>query len=227
MTPKPSTAHSHPQDGSDEILDGVPTIHERMVAVLGELPAVPKAQRNVEQKFNFRGIDDVLNALNPLLAKHGVFYIPNVIERIEEKRTTSKGSVMHTVHLHIEYRFYGLAGDYVSASGWGEGTDMGDKATNKATTGAMKYVLFQVFAISTEDTADADLHTPEETRPERKDDTFDRPTNMARLRELLPASGKTEQDLLDSFHVTSLDVLTDGHLLGAVKRLEELAGANV
>lgn len=143
----------------------VPTIHELMGRVLGDLPAIGKNQRNQQQGFNFRGIDDVLNALNPLLAKHGVFYMPDVIERISEERATRNGGVMYVVHLHVRYRFFGPAGDYIEASGWGEGTDSGDKATNKAMTGAMKYVLFQTFAISTEEASenDSDAHSPEET----------------------------------------------------------------
>ena len=48
------------------------TIHQRIVAIIEEMPAVGKTQRNTEQNFMFRGHDDVMNALNPLLAKHGV-----------------------------------------------------------------------------------------------------------------------------------------------------------
>jgi ERF superfamily protein len=144
------------------------TIYERMVAILAELPAIGKNQKNMQQNFMFRGHDDVLNALNPLLAKHGVFVVPQVLERIVGQRTTSKGSVMFEVNLCVEYVFYGLAGDYVRASAWGEGTDMGDKATNKAMTMAFKNVLNQAFAISTEEMIDSDAHTPEHSVGEPK-----------------------------------------------------------
>lgn len=139
------------------------TVHERMVDILAELPPIGKDQRNEQQGFMFRGHDDVLNALNPLLAKHGVLVIPDVLERVTEQRTTAKGSVMFEVNLHVRYRFYGAAGDSIEASTWGEGTDMGDKATNKAMTMAFKNVLNQAFAISNKEMADADADTPEET----------------------------------------------------------------
>lgn len=141
------------------------TIHERMVAILSDLPAIGKTQRNVQQGFSFRGIDDVLNALNPLLAKHGVYYLPEVVERIDAERHTKNGTAMYVVNLHVRYTFYGLKGDSVTASAWGEGTDMGDKATNKAMTGAQKYCCFQAFAIATEEASnlDSDRNTPEET----------------------------------------------------------------
>lgn len=148
---------------SDLPLDA--SIYQRLAAILAELPAIGKTQRNAQQGFNFRGIDDVLNALNPLLGKYGVFAVPEVLERISDERTTRNGGVMYVTNLHVRYTFYGPAGDSVSGTAWGEGTDSGDKATPKAMTGAMKQVLFQTFAINTEEMAnqDSDHHTPDET----------------------------------------------------------------
>lgn len=139
------------------------TIHQRLIDILGELPPIGKNQKNAQQGFMFRGHDDVLNALNPLLAKHGVFVAPDVLERSVSERTTSKGSVMFEVSLHVGYRFYGAGGDEILASVWGEGTDMGDKATSKAMTMAFKSALNQVFAINTQETIDPDAHGVEET----------------------------------------------------------------
>lgn len=139
------------------------TVYERMIEIIGELPAIGKTQQNREQGFMFRGHDDVMNALNPLLAKHGVFIVPDVIERVVSTRQTSRGSTMYEVNLHVRFTFYGVEGDSFVASGWGEGTDMGDKATNKAMTGAFKYVVAQTFALATAEASDADASSPEET----------------------------------------------------------------
>lgn len=139
------------------------TIHERMIAVLAELPALGKDDYNKQQQFHFRSHDSVMNALNPLLAKHGVFVVPDVIERVTDQRTTSGGKAMYEVNLHVRFTFYGLAGDDLSGSAWGEGTDMGDKSTNKAMTAAFKYLLVQSFGISSGDTADSDRDTNEDT----------------------------------------------------------------
>lgn len=151
-------------------IEQAPSIHVLMARILGELPAIGKNSYNEQQKFHFRGIDDVMNALNPLLAKHGVFFVPDVVERIDSERATRSGSAMYVVNLHVRFRFYGPNGDFIEASGWGEGTDMGDKATNKAMTGAMKYVLFQAFAISTEEASenDGDNASPEQTSGSRR-----------------------------------------------------------
>lgn len=143
-------------------------IHVAMSRVLAELPAIGKNQVNQAQGFKFRGVDDVLNALNPLLAAHGIVVVPHEVREAERsERATARGSVLYVVNLRVRYRFYGPAGDYLEAEGWGEGSDSGDKATPKAMTGAYKYVLFQTFSISTEEASqvDADRGAPEESKP--------------------------------------------------------------
>jgi hypothetical protein len=140
-------------------------IHNRMNAILAELPAIGKSERNEQQQFMFRGHDQVLNALNPLLAKHGVYATPDVLERVTAQRQTRSGGVMYEVNLHVRYTFYASDGSSISASAWGEGTDSGDKSTNKAMTMAFKNVLNQVFAINTQETQNLDTERshPEET----------------------------------------------------------------
>jgi ERF superfamily protein len=128
-----------------------PQIYGLMAQVLANLPAVGKDQVNSQQGFAFRGIDDVMNALNPVLSKHGVFFVPAVEERIAETRMTRNNTTLWTVHLKIRYTFFAPDGSSVEATMWGEGTDVADKATSKAASMAMKYALFQVFAISNEE----------------------------------------------------------------------------
>lgn len=140
------------------------TVHEAIAAVIAEMPAIGKDSYNAQQGFKFRGIDAVVSALKPLIAKHGIVIAPDVEERLYEQRPTRSGSVMHTVHLHVRYRVYGPDGEPIECSTWGEGTDSGDKATNKAMTGAYKYLLFQLFAIADSD-EDGDANTPEDTAP--------------------------------------------------------------
>lgn len=167
------------------------SIYARMVAILAELPAIGKNQRNQQQGFMFRGHDDVMNELNPLLAKHGVFVVPFATERIREYRQTKSGGTMFETNLLVTYRFYGLGGDFVEAAAWGEGTDSGDKDTSKAMTMAFKTVLNQAFAISTEEFGDPDGGTPEPTTRREEAAAFD---PGAQLLEGAPAGAKFLQD---------------------------------
>lgn len=131
-------------------------IYQAITAIMGELGAISKDKKNVQQGFMYRGIDDVMNALNPLLAKHQVFVVPEVLEHIREERQSNKGNTLLYSICKIKYTFYASDGSSISAVVVGEGMDSGDKATNKAMAIAMKYAFFQTFCIATEEMKDPD-----------------------------------------------------------------------
>lgn len=139
-----------------------PLIYAAMAKIVGELPAVGKGKKNKDQGFAFRGIDDLVNALGDVMARHGVFYLPRTLERITEDRLTGGQNPrpMHTVHLHVEFTFYAADGSYVVADCWGEGVDLADKATAKAHTFAQKSCLLEAFCIATADLEDPDSSSP-------------------------------------------------------------------
>ena len=136
------------------------TIHEAIPAIMAEIGAIAKSQRNKQQGFMYRGVDDVTNALQPLLHKHGVFIVPEVLEHKREDRLSGKGNALIYSVCTIKYTFYALDGSSISAVVVGEGMDSGDKASNKAMAIAFKYACFQVFCIPTEEMVDPDAETP-------------------------------------------------------------------
>lgn len=136
-----------------------------MGRVLADVPAVGKnssAPANMGG-YAFRGIEDVLAALKPAMARHGVFCIPDVIERLATERPLGSGKVMFVVDLCIRWTFYGPLGDTLTSTCWGQGTDMGDKATQKAMTSAFKSMLMQTFAIG-DSASDSERHDVPETQ---------------------------------------------------------------
>lgn len=135
-------------------------VHAAIASILNKLQPIGKEQRNKDQNYNFRGIDDVLKKIHPLFAEHGVFMTPDVVEREYEERTSKSGNTGHCAHLHVRWTVYGPQGDSLTFSTWGEGLDYSDKATNKAMTAAFKYALFELFAICDPD-EDADKKTEE------------------------------------------------------------------
>lgn len=143
-----------------------PMIYPAMAAIMAEIPAIGKDKKNVTQNFNYRGIDDVYNALNSVMGKHGVFMCPEVLEQNREERTSKNGTVLAFVTLRVKYLFYAQDGSNVACVVCGEGMDSGDKATNKAMSIAQKYAFFQVFAIPTKEVLDPDADT-HEVKPKR------------------------------------------------------------
>lgn len=142
-------------------------IYTAIPAIMGEIGHIGKDRKNPQQGFMFRGIDQVMNTMKPLLAKHGVFAVPEVVETQRSERTTkSGGNLIYTVH-KMRYHFIASDGSEVCATVVGEGMDSADKSSNKAMAVAFKYACFQVFCIPTEEMAkaDPDGYSPEASVP--------------------------------------------------------------
>lgn len=136
-------------------------IYSRMIAVMRAVGAVGKNSRNTQQQYNFRGVDDVYAELHQHMAEHGVFAVPEVLEEKHEERTTQKGTLLIYRILKVRYTFYAPDGSSVQAVTVGEGMDSGDKASNKAMSGAHKYCLVQAFTIPTAEPKDSENDSPD------------------------------------------------------------------
>ena len=133
------------------------------------LGGVAKDRRNSGQGFNFRGIDQFMNAVAPVIARNGLVVLPRVMSKRQDERQTTKGGVMFYTHLHVEFDFVAVSdGSTHTVATEGEAMDSADKSTNKAMSAALKYALMQAFMIPTEDMQDADAHSPEDVRPRAK-----------------------------------------------------------
>jgi hypothetical protein len=110
--------------------------------------------------YKFRGIDDVYNAISPLLAEHGLCILPRMLSRECTDRISAKGGNLFYVTVEAEFDFVSAEdGSKHTVKTFGEAMDSGDKATNKAMSAAYKYAAFQAFAIPTEGDNDADAQT--------------------------------------------------------------------
>lgn len=139
-------------------------VYQAINAVQSDLSrsGISKDRENSFDKYKFRGIDDVFNALSPLLAKHGLCILPRMLSREVVERESQKGGALFYVTVEAEFDFVCAEdGSKHTVRTFGEAMDRGDKATNKAMSAAYKYAAFQAFAIPTEADNDADAHTHE------------------------------------------------------------------
>ena len=128
---------------------------------------IAKDRGNTQQGYGFRGIDDVYNALAPIISKHGLVILPRVISREVSERMGKSGSSLFYVVVEVEFDFVSSHdGTKHTVKTFGEAMDSGDKATNKAMSAAYKYAAFQTFCIPTEGDNDADAITHETHTPE-------------------------------------------------------------
>lgn len=135
-------------------------IYTALAAVMADCDHVAKRDRNDHQKFMFRGIDAVVNAVGPVLRNHGVIVCPNV-ERVDyETVQTSTGKPATACRVLVTYSFYAEDGTSIDTRVAGEAWDSGDKACPKAMSVAFRTALLQALALPT-DEPDPDSQTYE------------------------------------------------------------------
>lgn len=118
--------------------------------VMGDVQGIGKNDRNDQQRFNFRGIDAVMNAVGPALREHGVAVIPTAQELINDTYSTKSGTMMRNATVRIGWTIIGPAGDTIEGASYGEAADAGDKAVSKAHSVAYRTFLLQALCIPTD-----------------------------------------------------------------------------
>lgn len=128
-----------------------PTVHQALSKVMGDVQAVKKDSKNQAQRFNFRGIDAVMNAVGPALRKYGVTILPEDVDVHRSNGTTANGKQTAEVVVKVTYRVYGPGGDSIHGKVAAEAMDFGDKAIAKAMSVAYRTFLLQALTIPTDD----------------------------------------------------------------------------
>ena len=140
------------------------SIVEAMAAVMSDVQAVAKSDRNDFHKFNFRGIDAVVNAVGPALRKHGVVVVPSVDSVDYAQVQTSNDKTSTACRVVVTYTFW-HGNTYLPCQVAAEAWDHGDKATPKAMSVAFRTALLQALSLPT-DEPDPDHHTYEQAGSE-------------------------------------------------------------
>lgn len=194
-------------------------VYQAIASVQGELAKVgiAKANRNSQQGYNFRGIDDVYAALSPLLAKHSLVVIPRCLERIVAERINSKGNPLFYITVKAEFDFVSAEdGSVHTACTYGEAMDSADKATNKAMSAAYKYAAFMTFAIPTEGDNDADATTHEVAATISQE-------QFTELQSLMDRSGTTAEKICEGYKIEAVAMLPAKSFPALKTRLTKIA----
>jgi hypothetical protein len=102
-------------------------------------------------RYDFRGVDRVVNAVAPLLRKHGVIVIPDLASIEYRDVVRTGGGRSHECVVQMRYHWVGPKGDELVACAAGESLDTSDKGTAKAQAVAWRVCLIQMLAIPTGD----------------------------------------------------------------------------
>jgi hypothetical protein len=136
-------------------------IFQRMSAVTMEISAVAKNLRVGEGRSSYKAVGeaDVLAAVRPIEAKHGIYSYPfsrNILDQRTITTTkTYNGQTTEQQKLFIRvetvYRFVNVdePAEVVDVTSYGDGLDAADKAPGKAMTYSDKYALLKGYKIIT------------------------------------------------------------------------------
>lgn len=128
-----------------------PAVYAAFAAAMTEVEKIAKLGENKHQRFNFRGIDDTMNAVGPVFREHGLFIIPEVVDKQVDHAATNAGKRMTTVHLQVRYTIAHKDGSSFAGTAPGEANDTSDKSTAKAMSVALRTFLLQSMLIPTGD----------------------------------------------------------------------------
>lgn len=136
----------------------------KVQAELAKIGIAKGKQSTQGATYWFRGIDDVYNAVAPLLGTNGLCIIPRMMARTVAERQSNAGKPVYFVTVEAEFDLISTEdGSSHTARTFGEAMDSGDKATNKAMSAAYKYAMFQIFCIPTEGDNDSENHNAPES----------------------------------------------------------------
>lgn len=168
----------------------------KVSAALAE-EGISKTRSNTQQNFKFRGIDEILNALAPILAKNELVVIPRVASSDRQEKPTKNGGVLNYVTLTVEFDLVSAKdGSKHTAVIVGEAMDAGDKAANKAMSIAYKYMAILTFCIPTEGDNDPDASSheiaakPNASQSPKPDPSQSRKISEAQLKRFITIAAK-------------------------------------
>ena len=139
-----------------------PSVYAAINAITAELASagIPKAHTNPVDQYQYRSIDDVLNRLAPLVAKHRLCVLPRVVERSVTERTAVGDELLIGVAVRAEFTLVSVDdGSSHTVESYGEALDGGDKGTAKAISAAYKSAMIQTFCIPVSGAEDPDAET--------------------------------------------------------------------
>lgn len=166
-------------------------VHIAWLRVRREIRAIGKGELYNQSgtRFNFRGVDTVVNVFGPVTLKHGVHVLPVKTEAVYSDKTAKSGSKMRECAVTVTWQVMGPRGDTLTLQTMGEALDLADKATTKAQSVALRTLLLSSGLTPTHDADPDSSYIERGEAPVRPavsylDEIADPRTSAGRLRQI-------------------------------------------
>ncbi len=135
-----------------------------VTALLAARKAMGKVHKSCHvtyaNNFSYANMEDILETIEDALADNDLAVITSVDEVIQQDtRTTAQRKTEYSVRVKLTLTLHHISGETLTATGWGEGQDGGDKGIYAAITGGRKYALCALFNLATTDDPEKKDHT--------------------------------------------------------------------
>jgi hypothetical protein len=140
-----------------------PSVYAAINAISADLAqhGIAKSQVNEADDYKYRSIDDLLDRLAPLLAKHRLVVLPKVLEREVVERRDDGDRLLFHVSLKVAFSLTSVDdGSSHIIEAYGEALDPSDKGTPKAMSAAYKSAMIQTLCIPIAGSEDPDRTSP-------------------------------------------------------------------
>lgn len=129
-------------------------IHTQMNDAMRDIVSIGigKTQKNEAQGYTFRGVEQAMNEMAPILVNHGIVVTARYTELVVTERIKGDpkdGKAMRFVTIKGHFTFMADDDSMLTAEAYGEAMDSGDKAVIKAQSVSFRSALFQAFVVPT------------------------------------------------------------------------------
>ena len=130
----------------------VPMVLKRLAEMTKGLPGLEKNKQAPKEAggFAYRGIDDLLDNLHPLLVSCKLILIPRILPSHSKLHILDGERKVRLAEVYVEYEFQSIEDGSSQIIGpvLGTGADNLDKMAGKAMTSAFKNAMYQAFCVA-------------------------------------------------------------------------------
>lgn len=153
---EPATAPQRIDMSDYEVGEGDPEmvpVHLAWLRVRKEVGGIAKGElyNAAGTRYNFRGIDTVVQVFGPITMKHGVHVLPVRVDAEHRDTQSSKGNPMRECTVTVTWQIIGPMGDVMQLQSSGEALNSSDKGTAGAQSVALRVLLLTAGLTPTND----------------------------------------------------------------------------